>query len=184
MNVLFLTIADRFNDLSSRGIYKDLMRKFRDEGHSVFVAAPTERRNNEKTHLLKTDGVTILKIRTLNITQINQIEKGLATLLIDNQFYKAIKRYFSGICFELVLYSTPPVTFAKVIQFVKHRDKAFCYLLLKDIFPQNAVDLGLIRKDGLLHSPFQEKRKRTICNFRLYRLYVSGKCSFYKKKQS
>lgn len=36
------------------------------------------------------------------------------------------------------------------------------YLLLKDIFPQNAVDLGMLTKDGLkgfLYRSFREKEK-------------------------
>ncbi len=159
MKVLFLTIADMIRKISARGVYTDLMRKFRDEGNDVFIATPTERRNKERTTLINVDGVTILRIRTLNITQVNMLEKGVATLLIEYQFRKAIKKYFSGIHFDLVLYSTPPVTFAKVIQYIKHRDKALSYLLLKDIFPQNAVDIGMMKQGGLLYSYFRKKEK-------------------------
>jgi glycosyltransferase involved in cell wall biosynthesis len=98
-------------------------------------------------------------IQTLNITQANIIEKGLSTILIEYLFLRAIKKYFSEVHFDLVLYSTPPITFAKVIQYIKNRDNALSYLLLKDIFPQNAVDLKMIRKGGLLHRYFRKKEK-------------------------
>jgi glycosyltransferase involved in cell wall biosynthesis len=158
MNVLFLTIS-RINDISSRGIYKDLMRKFRDEGHNLFIATPAERCYRENTRLIKDINVSILKIKTLNFQKTNIIEKGLSTLLIENQFLRAIKKHFNGISFDLVLYSTPPITFTKVISYVKNRDGALSYLLLKDIFPQNAVDLGMIKKGGLLHRYFRKKEK-------------------------
>ena len=157
--MLFLTIAGRINDISSRGVYEDLIRKFRDEGHDVYIATPTERRNNERTSLSNNDGVSFLRIHTLNITQTNPLEKGAATLLIEKQFKKAISKYFHNVRFDLILYSTPPVTFAGVIKYIKHRDSALSYLLLKDIFPQNAIDLGMIKREGILHRHFRKKEK-------------------------
>jgi len=72
----------------------------------------------------------------------------------------AIKKYFSEVKFDLVLYSTPPITFSKVISYVKKRDNAYAYLLLKDIFPQNAVDMKLMKKGGVLHKIFVKKERR------------------------
>lgn len=48
-----------------------------------------------------------------------------------------------------MLYITPPITVAKSVEFVKRRDGAKTYLLLKDIFPQNAVDIGMMSKSGV-----------------------------------
>ena len=55
MNILFLTIT-RFNDVEDKGIYTDLMRKFRDEGHNVYVVTPLERRYKQKTSLRENKG--------------------------------------------------------------------------------------------------------------------------------
>ena len=41
MNVIFLTLV-RFSDIEERGIYHDLMRKFRDEGHLVYIVTAEE----------------------------------------------------------------------------------------------------------------------------------------------
>src|SRR5690606_23181917 len=62
--------------------------------------------------------------------------------------------------FDLVLYSTPPITLVKVIEFIKSQHGAFSYLLLKDIFPQNAVDMGMIKKNGFVYSRFRKKEIR------------------------
>jgi len=98
-------------------------------------------------------------IRTLNIIQVNWIEKGIATFFLEGQFKKAVKKYYSDVRFDMVIYSTPPVTFSKVVVYIKNRDNALSYLLLKDIFPQNAVDLGMIRKGSLVHRYFRNKEK-------------------------
>lgn len=159
MNIIFLTLVE-INSIEDRGIYQDLLRKFRDEGHDVTIVTPVERRRKISTNFSNKEGVSILQVKTFNIQKTNIIEKGIGTLAIEYQYLAAIKRYSSHKKYDLVLYSTPPITFAKVIEFVKKRDNAKSYLLLKDIFPQNAVDMKMLKKDGFLHRQFVRKEKR------------------------
>lgn len=163
MNVIFLTLA-RLTSIEDRGIYQDLMRKFRDEGYDVYVVTACERRFGQETKLVEKKGVHILNVKTLNIQKTNVVEKGVGTLLIENQFTSAIKKYLSDVKFDLVLYSTPPITFPKVIAYLKRQNpQAMTYLLLKDIFPQNAVDLGMMSTSGvkgLLYKFFRNKEKK------------------------
>ncbi len=158
MKILFLTIA-RIHEISRHGVFNDLMRKFSEEGHKVFIVTPIERRFKKKTSLIYNNNVTILWIKTLNILRVNMLEKGLSTLLIEKQFLGGIKQYFPNIKFDLVLYSTPPITFTKVVRYIKQKDGAKSYLLLKDIFPQNAVDIGLLKQGSLLYRYFRNKEK-------------------------
>ena len=152
MNIIFLTMSN-LSGISIHGIYPDLMRKFRDEGHQVYIVSPLERRMVQGSkkfkvqgpELLEVDGVTILRVRTLNLQKTNVVEKGLGQLLVETQFKRAIKKYLGNVTFDLILYSTPPITFPKVIEYLKKKNPAAkSYLLLKDIFPQNAVDLGML----------------------------------------
>lgn len=163
MNVIFLTLA-RIDDVDVRGIYQDLMRKFRDEGHQVYIVCPVERRLGLVTSLVENHGVKVLNVKTLNIQKTNVVEKGLGTLLIESQYKSAIKKYLPDVKFDLVLYSTPPITFPKVIAYLKRQNpQAKSYLLLKDIFPQNAVDLGMMSKTGVkgvLYRFFRGKEKK------------------------
>ncbi|MBW8360004.1 MAG: glycosyltransferase family 4 protein [Weeksellaceae bacterium] len=159
MNVLFLTMA-RIGSLSDRGVYTDLLRKFSDDGHKVYVVTPVERRENKKTGIIEEKSGTILNVRTFNIQKTNILEKGLGTLAIESQFLNAIKKYLPHIKFDLVLYSTPPITLVKVISYIKKRDNAYAYLMLKDIFPQNAVDMNMLKKGSVLHRFFQKKEKK------------------------
>ena len=157
MNIIFLTLS-RISDVRSQDIYTDLMHKFRDEGHSVYIVTPHERKYGKKTELIESDGVKILGVRTLNIQKTNIIEKGIGTLLIELQYKSAIKKYLKGVKFDLVLYSTPPITFTKVIKFLKKENSEITtYLLLKDIFPQNAVDIGIFSKKSLFYKFFRKK---------------------------
>ncbi|MGV0956025.1 glycosyltransferase family 4 protein [Empedobacter falsenii] len=159
MNIIFLTLVE-INSIEERGIYQDLLRKFRDEGHDVTIVTPVERRKRIATNFKEKEGVSILQVKTLNIQKTNIVEKGIGTLAIEFQFLSAIKKYLSDKKFDLVLYSTPPITFAKIIEFVKKRDNAYSYLLLKDIFPQNAVDMKMLKEGGFIHKQFVKKEKK------------------------
>lgn len=161
--MIFLTMS-RITDISQSGIYTDLMRKFRDEGHAVYIVTPNERSLGRPTELFEQSGISILGVKTFNLQKTNVIEKGIGQVLVESQFKKAIKHYLGSVKFDLILYSTPPITFPKVIQYLKSSNSsAKTYLLLKDIFPQNAVDLGMMSTTGLkgmLYKFFRKKEKK------------------------
>ena len=162
MTVLFLTLLD-FSSLYDSNIYTDLLLEFLGHGHSVYVISPVERSKGEKTHLIRTENTTILKLRIGNTQKAGLLEKGISTLRIESAFRRGIKRYFTDVKFDLVLYSTPPITLVGAVEYIKRRDSAKTYLLLKDIFPQNAIDIGIMSKSGikgLIYRYFRVKERR------------------------
>ncbi|WP_231427780.1 glycosyltransferase family 4 protein [Pedobacter sp. Leaf250] len=159
MNILFLTLIE-INSVEERGIYQDLIRKFRKEGHDITVVTPVERRMSISTSFAQKEGVSILRVKTFNIQKTNIVEKGIGTFAIEYQYLSAIKKYLSHTKFDLVLYSTPPITFGKVIEYIKQKDGAKSYLLLKDIFPQNAVDMKMLKENSILHKLFLKKERK------------------------
>ena len=159
MNVLFLTLVD-ISTINERGIYHDLIREFIRQKHNIFVVSPSEKRYNEKTRIINDSGCKILKVKTGNIQKTNIIEKGISTILLEKQFINAIKKHLSNERFDLVIYTTPPITLVKVIEYIKKKHGALSYLLLKDIFPQNAVDLGMFSEKGIIHRYFRKKESK------------------------
>jgi len=159
MNILFVTLH-QIDNLNTGGIYNDLMLHFSEHGHDVHMVTSRERRTRLKTELSESYGVKNLKVKIGNITKSNFLEKGISTLMLEKQYLNAIKKYYSDVKFDLIMYSTPPITFYEVVKYIKNRDGADSYLLLKDIFPQNAVDLGMFKKGSLVHKYFRNKEKK------------------------
>lgn len=159
MNIIFLTLF-HISDIEERGIYQDLMRKFRDEGHNVYIVTAAERRLGQATSLVESKGVHILNVKTLNVQKTNIVEKGIGTLLIEKQYKDAIKKYIGNVKFDLITYSTPPITFTNVVKYLKRENpQAISYLQLKDIFPQNAVDMRLFGEKSLFNWCFRRKER-------------------------
>lgn len=159
MNILFLTLLE-INSLRESGIYTDVLREFTKHGHTVYVVSPLERRCGRRSQRVDEERCHILRPRIGNIQKTNLIEKGISTLTMEPRVLRAVERELKDVRFDLILYSTPPITLTRVIGRLRRRDGARTYLLLKDIFPQNAVDLGMMRAGGPLHRYFRRRERR------------------------
>lgn len=162
MNILYISISS-LPHISQHSISLDLIHQLQAQGHQVYAVCAIERRDNGDTHVSQEAGCTVLRVRIGNNKKANLIEKGLTTVLQPQRYISAIKKHFSDVKFDLVLYPTPPVTQAETVAFIKKRDGAKSFLLLKDIFPQNAVDIGMMSKTGakgLLYKYFRAKEKK------------------------
>lgn len=178
-NLIFLTMA-RMTEIHRRGIYTDLLRKFQSEGWNIYVVTPHERSLGLPTELKEDGGVHFLGVKTLNLQKTNVIEKGVGQVLVESQFTSAIKKYLSDVKFDLVLYSTPPITFPKVIAYLKRQNpQAMTYLLLKDIFPQNAVDVGMLQGMPVKGSWFKVHGWVARAKYQLYKYFRKKEKKLY-----
>jgi len=159
MNVLFLMIS--FPDIREHSNhYTDLAEEFNKKGHNVYIATLLEKKYNQNTYLERVKELNILRIKAGDWFDTNSvIKKGLTLVTIANYFKKAINKYFSDIKFDLVIYPTPPITFAPTVKYIKKRDDCKAYLILRDIFPQGIRDLGLLNNQ-LLFNYFRKKEKQ------------------------
>lgn len=158
MNVLFLSLMP-YRSIQERDIYTDLLREFIRNGHKVYLLSPTE----DAEAVIAEENCTIITVPTGRIEKTSFLRKGINTVLIESRFKAAIQKHLSQVRFDLVLYPTPPITFVGAVEYVKKRDRAKTYLMLKDIFPQNAVDIGILSKSGikgLLYRFFRRKEKK------------------------
>lgn len=148
MNILFLTLVNISSIEEKQNIYADQCRELVRRGHQVHMVCPDESGDNTQ-FIPYEEGSGVLRVRTGKIQKTGLIRKGIATLTLGVRFKGAIKRYLMSTKYDMVIYSTPPITLVNIVKYIKKRDGARTYLLLKDIFPQNAVDLGMMRKTGM-----------------------------------
>lgn len=153
MNILLVSLVD-IRAAEEPGIYTDLARALARRGHAVTVLSPAERRHGltggvkDLWRCAEGGCVRVVKVRTGNIQKTGAVEKGISTLLMGAWLRRGIRRYLGDVRFSLVVYATPPITVAGVVRYIKRRDGARSYLMLKDIFPQNAADLGMLPTKG------------------------------------
>lgn len=142
----------------SSNLYTDLIEEFCSHGHEVTIVSAVK--ENQSTALTKERGAEVLRVKTQKVFRVHPILKGIATVRIPAQFKRAIKKHFPDRVFDLVITPTPPITFVDNVAWLKKKYPALkSYLILRDIFPQNARDLGMIR-NPLLFWHFRKKEKK------------------------
>ena len=163
MNILFLTLSD-IRSIESHGIYSDLLREFVKNGDDVYIMSVAERKTGIRSGWIEErEHSHVLKIKTGNIQKTKFIEKGISTVLLGHQLRQGAKKYLNGLRFDLIMYSTPPVTIADTVAFLKRKYSAKTYLLQKDITPQTFIDLGVLPKSGIkgtIYKYFLMKEKK------------------------
>lgn len=88
-------------------------------------------------------GVQVLRVSTMNNHQVGYVRRGLAELLMPLRFYQAIKKHGFHEVDHVLVYS-PPLLLALVGVWLKNHSRHFL-LNVQDLFPQNAIDLGILK---------------------------------------
>jgi glycosyltransferase involved in cell wall biosynthesis len=139
----------------SFNMYTAMVDMFYKNNHSITVVAP--RSNLKKSAITTEKGIEILRVKTYPIKNVSNIRKGIANLLLPYQYQKEINKFYKDRKFDLIIIPTPPITLGSLAVKLKKKHNAQVYLILRDIFPQNAVDLGFMKKDSFIHKLFKSK---------------------------
>lgn len=158
MNILYISTSF-LEPNKGATIYTDLAEALNEAGHDITVAVNEQKRNKKSTEMKKERGFDVIRIVTGNYYDVGFIEKGITTLKIPFLMQKGIEKYLGNKRFDLILFESPPVTNAGLIAWAKNKFDCPAYLMLKDIFPQNAVDLGIMKRNGILYHYFKSKEK-------------------------
>lgn len=178
MKVIFLALAFPKMD-KSKYLYTQLVSQFHENGHDITVVAPMY---DEVTSGLQIeDGIKVIRVRTFKLFGVGLIKKGIANVLLPYQYKKALKDNKIGLDFDLIITPTPPITLYGVASWLKRKSKGKIYLILRDIFPQNAVDLGMLKKGGAIHAYFSRKEKMLYAKSDAIGCMSQGNIDFIKK---
>lgn len=159
MNILFVFFT--LPHLSQSAMYSDMVNEFKKNGHNVLPMAPMIS-DAKKSGISIENDIEVLRVKTLDVFSKNIFEKGFANLLLSYQYKKAYNSFWKKKPVDLVIVATPSVMFADFISYVKKDKQSKVYLMQKDIFPQNAVDLGLMTKKSVLFKFFRKNETKLL----------------------
>ncbi len=133
----------------------ELAQELHHRGHQVTVMTTWPEYNLDQAQDKKNfdeieveDGITVIRVKTLPHHNVNYVVRGLAQLLMPVQFLLKLRRH--RIRPEAVVVYSPPLPLALVGSWLR-RQGVRNLLNVQDLFPQNAIDLGI------LSSPMQIK---------------------------
>ena len=139
-------IADTFPPLRSSGAVqlRDLSREFVRQGHSlcVLLPAPDQR---EPWKLEDFDGAQLLRLKAPRTKDIGYVRRTLAELAMPFAMLRNLRKSpLAKERWDGVVWYSPSIFHGPLVSALKKSSACKNYLIIRDIFPEWAVDMGLM----------------------------------------
>lgn len=188
MNVLIITDSYPPEIRSASHLMKELAEGLRERGFYVTVATSypqynltEEQKKQSYPEFVEEDGIKVLRIKTLPHHKVNFIIRGISQLTMPYIFERMIKKHVGKV--DIILIYSPPLPLASLGARLKRFYNAKFILNVQDIFPQNAIDLGIL-KNSLLIKFFQNMERKAYEKADLIFVHSEGNLEFLKQKHN
>lgn len=147
MNIVI--IGDTFPPMRTSGavMLKDLADEFIAQGDTVTVIIPSD--SQTVSVVEKIDGnLQVLFVKAFKTKDIGYFQRTLAEFFNPFFMWARLKRFspFLKNSVELVVWYSPSIFWGPLVKRIKEQWNCPSYLVLRDIFPDWALDLGLLSK--------------------------------------
>ena len=149
-------IADAFPPLRSSAAIqmRDLAREFVRQGHDVTVMIPSTD-FYQGWQLEEIDGLTLLRLKAPQTKDVNYVRRALSEFVMPFAMLRHLRRSpFANYLWDGVVWYSPSIFFGPIVRWLKRKSNCASYLIIRDIFPEWAVDMGLMGK-GLSYRFFK-----------------------------
>lgn len=150
MRILLVTDPYPPEISSASDLMKGLARALVARGHEISVLTTSPRYKVDPNHAGKDwpefaveDGVSVVRASTFALRHVGYIRRGLAIILAPFQMWRTLRKHLTG-GFDAVFIYSPPLTLGIIGCILKRGGTRFLFNV-QDIFPQNAIDLGILR---------------------------------------
>lgn len=154
MRILIITDSYPPEIRSSSHLMKEMADGLKERGHEVFVVTSRPQHHVVKgmdsfPEVAVEDSITVLRAKTLPHHNVNFILKGISQVTLPYIFFAAVKRHIHG-KLDIAFVHSPPLPLSIAANLVKKSYGAKFVLNVQDFFPQNAIDLGVLRNKFLI----------------------------------
>jgi O26-antigen biosynthesis N-acetyl-L-fucosamine transferase len=133
---------------SSAKLVHDLAAELGRRGNHAVVLTPSEAVGGELESRIE-DGVTVVRVKTGPIKGVQRIIRAANEVRLPARIWRSAKRFLRQNPCDLILFYSPTIFFGALVRKLKALWNCPAYLILRDIFPDWAVDAGVLQK-GLI----------------------------------
>ncbi len=181
---LLLIIDDYLPDSTKVGakMMHELALELKNNSHEVLVLTP---KPSQKELLIvqKIDGITVLFFRSGKIKNVGKITRAINESLLSYQAFKSSKKYLKENHCDGIIYFSPSIFFGCLVKKLTKLWNCKSYLILRDIFPQWAVDNNLINENSLVHKYFSFFEKINYQSADKIGVMSQSNLDFFKSKK-
>ena len=139
-------IADAFPPLRSSAAVqlRDLSEEFSRQGHAItmMVASPEL---EQGWKLEEWRGVQVLRLKTPRTKDMNYVRRTLGEFMMPYAMLRQLRQSpLANEQWEGIVWYSPTIFLGPMVKALKQQSKARSYLIIRDIFPEWALDMGLM----------------------------------------
>lgn len=114
------------------------------QGHDVVVLTPGTKK--QKTRLLKEklDGVHVWRFKSGPVKDVSRLRRLVNESALSFNAWLGLRSYLEGWRFDGIVFYSPSIFFGPLVGWLKKKNNCKAYLVLRDLFPQWAIDEGII----------------------------------------
>lgn len=179
MRILILVDCYYPSPKSSAKLVHDLGVELHQRGHSVLVLTPSDMVSEPLTTSME-DNLLIARVKAGRIKGANNTVRALREMqLSKNLWHRARHFLYENPC-DLILFYSPSIFFGPLVSKLKSLWGCPAYLILRDIFPEWAVDAGILRR-GLLYRFFRRMETRQYQTADLIAVQSPGNLEYFAR---
>lgn len=141
-------ISDTFPPLNTSGAVqlRDLSREFARQGHSLTVVLPSPDQY-EPWRLEEFDGVQVVRLKAPRTKDIGYVRRTLGEFLMPFAMLRQLRKSpLVNKRWDGVIWYAPSIFHGPLVRSLKNSSGCKGYLIIRDIFPEWAVDMGLMSR--------------------------------------
>lgn len=141
-------IADCYIPMRSSAavMIEDLAVEFQSQGHTAIVITPDSQITIPVETTLE-KGVHVLRVKAPHTKDVGYVRRTLSELYMP---YLMLRRFrksdFSELALDGIVWYSPSIFHGPLVKALKKANGCKSYLILRDIFPEWAVDMGIMRR--------------------------------------
>ena len=177
-------IADTFPPFRTSGAVqlRDLSREFARQGHALTVLLPSPDQKVSWS-LEDIDGVQVLRLKAPRTKDVGYVRRTLAEFSMPFAMLRQLRKSpLSNERWDGVVWYAPSIFHGPLASVLKKRSGCKGYLIIRDIFPEWALDMGLMGR-GLAYRFFDAVARYQYSVADVIGVQTPGNCSYFERWQ-
>ncbi len=178
-------VADAYPPMKTSGAVqiRDLVAEFLNQGHQVTVLLPDA--SLTKPWSLEQQGnLKILRLRAMETKDVSYARRALAEHLLSSFMVRNLRKSpLNALKYDGIVWYSPSIFFGGLVEKLKQASGCRSYLILRDIFPEWAVDMGLIGRN-IIYRYFKGKEKFQYRQANVIGVQTPSNLGYFRKEHA
>ena len=179
-------ITDAYPPMKTSGAVqiRDLVSELSGQGHEVTVLLPDASLPQSWVLEPKANNIQVLRLKALQTKDINYFFRAIGEHLLSFFMYRNLKKSpLRDMSWDALIWYSPTIFFGSLVHKIKAHSKCPSYLIVRDIFPEWAVDMGLLSR-GAIYRYFKRVERYQYEQADTIGVQTTSNCEYFKKEHA